>query len=77
MGKRGVGSVFCFIASFLFSARYISTAIFMSGLSSTWNSELFASGLEYVGTPLKTLSIISFLIGVSYLIWAEVSELRK
>ncbi|GLC78180.1 hypothetical protein [Lacrimispora brassicae] len=77
MGKRGVGSTFCFIASVLFSARYISAAIFMSGLSSTWDSELFASGLEYAGTPLRTLSIVSFIIGVGYLVWAEVSEKKK
>ena len=73
MEKRGVGAIFCFIAAILFSARYIAAAIFMSGISS-WDSMLFAAGLEYVGIPLLTLSIISFIIGVAYLAWAEISK---
>lgn len=76
MGERGVGSIFCLIAAILFSTRYISAAIFMSGVDS-WNEELFAVGLEYVGSPLKTLSIFSFIIGISYLVWAEVSGKKK
>lgn len=73
MGKRGVGAIFCLIAAILFSSRYIAAAVFMSGLVS-WNEELFAVGLKYVGSPLKTLSIVSFIIGTGYLVWAEVSE---
>lgn len=73
MGKRGVGAIFCLIAAILFSARYIAAAIFMSGVSS-WDKALFTVGLEYVGSPLVTLSIVSFIIGIGYLVWAEVSE---
>lgn len=73
MGKRGVGAIFCLIAAILFSTRYLAAAVFMSGVSS-WDRVLFAAGLEYVGSPLLTLSIVSLIIGIGYLAWAEVSE---
>ena len=76
MTKRSVGVIFCLISALLFSTRYISAAIFMSNISS-WDSELFAAGLEYVGSPLLTFSIISLIVGVFYLIWGEMSEKRK
>lgn len=72
MGKRGAGAIFCLIAAILFSARYVAAAIFMSGVLS-WDKALFNAGLEYVGTPLKTLSVLSLIIGIGYLVWAEVS----
>ncbi|MBS5988027.1 hypothetical protein [Clostridium sp.] len=70
MNKRGVGAIFCLIASILFSARYIAAAIFMSGVLS-WDAGLFQAGLEYVGTPLLYLSILSLIVGVGYLVWEE------
>ena len=44
MNKRGAGVVFCGIAAFLFAVRYITAAIFMSGVSS-WSDHLFSTGL--------------------------------
>jgi Na+/pantothenate symporter len=76
MEKRLTGVVFCFIAAMLFVSRYVSAAIFMSGVSS-WSSELFNAGLEYVGMPLLVLSIISFVVGVGYLFMAEKSDREK
>lgn len=73
MGKRFVGGIFILSAALLFIARYIAAAIFMSGVSS-WSAELFSVGLEYIGAPLLVLSVISFLIGVFYLLWAEFSD---
>ncbi len=73
MDKRGVGALFCLTAGILFSARYLTAAVFMSGVSS-WGGDLFAAGLEYVGAPLLTLSIVSLLVGVCYLVWAELSD---
>ena len=75
MTKRSVGSVFCVISAILFSARYMAAAIFMSGVSS-WSRGLFVTGLEYVGTPLLWGSIISLIVGLRYLIWAELSKNR-
>lgn len=73
MGKRFVGAVFCLNSAILFSSRYIAAAIFMSGVLS-WDSELFDSGLDYIGNPLLILSIISLCIGIAYLVWAEILE---
>lgn len=75
MGKRFTGAIFMLCAALLYVGRYISAAIFMSGVSS-WDAELFAAGLEYVGTPLLTLSVISFLLGAFYLVWAEIADKR-
>ena len=73
MNKRGAGVLFCLIAAILFSARYISAAIFMSGVVS-WSKDLFLSSLEYIGYPLLSLSTLSLIVGVAYLIWAEWEE---
>lgn len=48
MENKIVGAIFCFMSAVLISARYISAAIFMSGVVS-WNATLFAAGLECVG----------------------------
>jgi len=73
MNKRAAGTIFCVISSFLFAVRYVAAAIYMSNLS-TWSDELFSSGLEYVGTPLLTLSGISLVVGIIYLVWQEIEE---
>lgn len=76
MEKRFVGAIFCLSSAILFSSRYIAAAIFMSGVSS-WSPDLFNAGLQYVGKPLFLLSIVSLFIGVVYLAWAEILEIRK
>ena len=76
MNKRGTGAIFCLIAAILYAARYLAAAIFMTGISS-WNSNLFENGLEYVGSSLLTLSVVSLIIGIAYLIWAEIEEQKK
>lgn len=76
MNKRGTGTIFCLIASLLFSARYITVAIFMSNTAS-WDNELFALGLEYQGNALLVFSIISLIIGITYLVWAEIDERKN
>lgn len=76
MSRRTAGVMFCLIAAILCAARYIAAAIFMSGVSS-WDRKLFAVGLEYVGTPLQTLSIISLIIGIAYLVLAEFPDRFK
>ena len=73
MSRRSTGTIFCLIATILFSVRYIAAAIFMSGTSS-WSEELFYSGLNYIGTPLLYSSIVSLIVGIGYLVWAELSK---
>ena len=76
MNNKGVGSVFCLISALLMCARYVSAAIFMSGVSS-WDSELFAAGLLYVGTPLKTASIVSLIAGILFLVYGLYQDVKK
>lgn len=73
MSKRGTGAIFCLIAAVLFAARYITAACFLSNMQS-WDAELFAAGLEYQGNRLLILSVISLIVGVIYLIRAELEE---
>ncbi len=61
---------FCLIAAVLYASRFLAAAIFMTGLSS-WSHELFEAGLNYIGSSLLTLSVISLVVGVVYLVWAE------
>lgn len=74
MNKRAAGVVFVCVAAFLYASRYITAAIYMSGTVS-WDAELFSNGLEYVGSPLLILSIISLIIGGIYLFLAEIEHL--
>ncbi len=76
MNNKGIGTFFCFISVLLMSARYLSAAIFMSGVSS-WSSELFANGLLYVGAPLKVASIVSLAVGILFLIYGLSQDVKK
>ncbi len=67
--------MFCLIAAMLTSARYLAAAIFMSGVSS-WSAELFASGLEYVGAPLRIASILALLAGIAFLVYGLYQETK-
>ncbi|NLE03379.1 MAG: hypothetical protein GX638_01065 [Crenarchaeota archaeon] len=75
MGKRFVGAIFCLISAILFASRYIATAIFLSS-ATAYDKELFEGVLENVGTNLLWLSIISLIVGIVYLIWAEVRNMK-
>ena len=70
MTKRGTGVAFMAISSFLISAKYIAAAIFGSGVAS-WNESLYEAMLNYVGDTLSNFSILTFILGVIYLLWAE------
>ncbi len=66
MNNKGIGAVFCLIAAILTAARYLSASIFMSGIS-TWSSELFRSGLDYIGPALPIAAIAALIAGVVFL----------
>lgn len=76
MNRRGTGVIFILIAALLYCAKYISAAIFGSGISS-WSSDLYNAMLKYVGSSLNKWSILALIIGVLYLLWEELVELRK
>lgn len=69
MENKIVGAIFCFMSAILISARYISAAIFMSGVVS-WDATLFAAGLEYVGPFLPVAAGVAFIIGILFLGYA-------
>ena len=66
MNNKGIGAVFCLISAILISAKYMSAAIFMSNVTS-WDEELFVSGLIYVGPFLSIASLASLIIGILFL----------
>jgi len=74
MKKRTTGVAFIFFAVLLFISRYITTAIWCSGTSSKtggYHSIVFNDLVESIGKPLLTCSIVSLIVGIVYLIWAE------
>lgn len=73
MSRRATGLGFCGIAAFLFAARYISAAIYGSN-ETGWNADLFSGLLQYVGSSLLVLSIISLVVGIVYLILGEIRK---
>jgi len=73
MSRRMAGVSLIAISALLFSTRYLSAAIFGSGVSS-WNSELFQAMLTYVGNELVTLSGMALIGGILYLVWAELDH---
>ena len=73
MNKRGAGVTFIAIAAFLFATKYMSAAIFGSGVLN-WDETLFSAMLSYVGEPLTICSIIALIVGVAYIGWGEYEE---
>ncbi len=76
MNNKGTGAVFCLIAAILAAARYIAAAVFMSNVTS-WNAQLFQCGLDYVGSPLKIMAVISLIVGIVFLALGVCQDLRK
>ncbi|MCR2805772.1 hypothetical protein [Paenibacillus soyae] len=70
MQRRTVGVILLCISAFLYGVRYLSAAIFGSGVSS-WDSQLFNAMLEYVGDGPLIMSWIALIAGIGYLFFAE------
>lgn len=76
MNNKGIGTIFCLISAMLMCTRYIVVAIFMSGVSS-WDSDLFANGLEFIGSPLKIASVLALITGIIFLSVGIIQDLKK
>ena len=76
MNNKGIGSIFCLISALLMCTRYLSTAIYMSGVT-TWSAELFSTGLTYIGAPLKVASIVSLVVGILFLLYGLYQDMKK
>lgn len=68
-----VGAILCLCAAILFSARYISAAVYMSGVSAVGNG-FFQDGLNYVGPALLIAAVISLIAGVVFIIYGSIKE---
>ena len=75
MNNKGIGTVFCLIASILMAARYVTAAIFMSGVAS-WDSELFRAGLDYIGPALPTAAIAALVAGAVFLAVGIIQDIK-
>ena len=75
VNNKGVGAVFCLISAILTAARYITAAVFMSGVAS-WDRELFRAGLDYVGPELKTAAVIALVLGAAFLLVGLFQDFR-
>jgi len=76
MNRRGTGIFFILIASFLYCTKFLTAAIFGSGVMS-WSYDLYHVMLDYVGNSLNVWSLLSLLVGLFYLVWAELDSLRN
>lgn len=76
MNNKGIGTIFCLISAMLMCTRYIAAAIFMSGVSS-WDSDLFANGLKFIGSPLKIASVLALITGIIFLSVGIYQDLKK
>lgn len=77
MSRRLTGVIFCGVAAILYAARYLTAAIYGSGQQNTWSAQLFGALLGYVGNDLTVAAIVALIVGVAYLIWAEVAPERR
>lgn len=75
MSRRTTGTILLFISALLYATRYLSAAIFGSGVSS-WSRELFQAMLINVGREPVVFSAISLIAGLAYLVWAELEAGR-
>ncbi len=71
MNKRAAGVAFCGIAAFLFIMRYLVAALFEIPSSI---GTLFPLKEEIASPTPVVLSILSLLIGIGYLVWAEIAK---
>ena len=65
------------IAAFFVGIRYLSAAIILGGNASGWSAESFEGALGAIGPILSAFALGAFLLGLIYLIWAEVAYTRR
>lgn len=62
-----IGSVFLLVSAILYGTKYLSAA--MIGINSSWSKEEFSQALSYTPNFLNFYIYISFIAGISLLIW--------
>jgi hypothetical protein len=75
MSRRTTGTFLIGISAILYATRYLTAAIFGSGMMG-WNQENFRALLYYVGTDLVIWGMVALVFGVVYILWAEIDAFR-
>ena len=75
MNKRGTGVAFIAMSVFLIASKYLSAAIFSSGIT-TWDKNMFNNMFDYVGNTLSNFSLLALIIGIAYIAWGEYEEFK-
>ena len=70
MNRRGTGALLILVGALLHGARFLSAAIFGSGVAS-WNRDLFRAMLQYVGPELAVAGYVAVGVGILYMVWGE------
>ena len=76
MSRRTSGTILLLISGILYATRYVSAAIFGSSFTS-WSTNIFNSLLQYLGKGLISWSTAALIVGIIYLVWAEIEALRS
>ena len=76
MARLFIGLVFCGIAAFLFSSRFICAAIFGHKESSS-GIGVFREAYNCVGPELSNAATVALVIGIIYILCGEFSNLKK
>lgn len=76
MNKYGVGAILCATSAIIYAMRFLATAFFISN-TTEWSKEIFQNGLGYVGNELTVVSVILAVVGIAYLIIAEIETKNK
>lgn len=76
MNRKIMGCTFFAIAAFLYAAKYIAAAIFMSNIGSH-GRDWFQSGMSYVGQGLHLWALTALIFGVVYLVLGEWNDLKR
>jgi hypothetical protein len=78
LSRRTTGAAFCAIAAFLFGLRYVVAAQLFDGMNpGAIDPSTLDQFLDYAGTPLLTGSVVALVVGIVYLVWAELEDLLK
>ncbi|WP_211344386.1 hypothetical protein [Paenibacillus lentus] len=78
MHRRTTGMLLIMIAALLYGTRYLAAAIYGSS-SPVWSTDHFNDMLNYIGNGPIIFSTIALLLGITYLLVAELegTSMRK
>ena len=71
--RHFVGGILLLISGILYCCPYVCSAIYLQN-SNEYSNDLFKQGMDYVGGHFFRLSVLFFIAGVAYLIFAEIKS---